>query len=318
MRNLALMWVLAGCLLGCGGGGTQWRYGEPPVMKESFYMELDDLLKEYKKQFGKELFFRFGTYLNSNDEEDILAVLKQALRSDKPFPNHRKVVEEEDLYMARFNWKIPDCQYAYDECKDNTPVPPFLFNDIDTIDCRCGENYLFYILTGARSKNEPLQENIIVTKLDLWMALYERLFSNESFPAWFQELSYKDKIMHLNFAVGTGLWDWSPFLSKEKEDSIKVVLEKVIVEKENKLDREMTELEKAKIEYEIQFRKQAPICECSDEEWLMYLKYCIKYNREWLYDEPITKDQVRYVIDGKWWDERWNDIKKRYKEMNQK
>jgi hypothetical protein len=196
-------------------------------------------------------------------------------------------------YELRFNRKIPNVKYADDVCKGNTHSVPYrLFGDIDTTDCHSKRHlYRDYLLGCALHKNEPLPENITVTELDLWMAVYERFTGKESFPAWFGELSYKDKIMYLDFAVGAGFWGATPYLSKEKEDSVKTELEKEVSENEEWLGREMTELEKIKTEYEVQFDEPVPVCECSNEELPVVLKRLIKRNMK-IYGDTISRRTV--------------------------
>lgn len=301
--------------IGCGGKLTQEKH--VPITDTSkahaisgklVKLELKKSKKEYRKQFGRKVSIYCDRYRST---ENILFVLKHALKNNRPFPNHRMYVMTDDILIARyelqFNRKIPDCQYADDACKDN---PQLGFGKIDTTNCQC-RIYLLYLLDRALyDTNEPLPEKVIVTKLDLWKGIYRRFTGKESFPLWFDESSYEDKVIYLKEAIGTGMPWYGSYLSRKQEDDIKTKLEEAAAEKEFELGREMTDLEKTITEFEIQFGQQIPKCECTDEELLIYLKHHIKYNSWWYTpSKPITKDEVRYIVDGRWWD----DLKKRYK-----
>ena len=288
-------WIAAAILcVGCGGRGTAAPEAHS-VAQDPVKAELEKSKKEYKEQFGGEVSFSCNDLMVS--DKDVLAVLKHALKNNRPFPNHRIYVDLSDAVVAnyelRFNRKIPNVKFADDVCKGNThSVPYSFFGDIDTTDCQSKRHlYRDYLLGCALHKNEPLPENITVTELDLWMAVYERFTGKKSFPAWFGELSYKDKIMYLDFAVGAGFWGATPYLSKEKEDSIKTELEKEVSENEELLGREMTEFEKIKTEYEVQFDEPVPACECSDEELPVVLKRLIKRNMK-IYGDTIDRRTV--------------------------
>ena len=318
MKKTLLMAALAasvvGGALGCGGRGTHGKQATVPkalaVSESPVKLEIEERKKEYREQFGREISFNYGCYYGPDcvTDEDVLAILEHAIKNNRPFQKDRQYIDEYHAniakYELRFNRKIPVIQYAGDVCKRKSQMRLYRFfnkNVVDTVNCQ-SNNYQTYLLRGALRKDEPLPDNIFVTKLDIWLATYKIQTGKTTFPAWFQELSDEDKIRHLSSAT-IFFMSASPFLSREEEDSIRVVLDKTIVEKEKELGRKMTGLEKVKTEYEIQFRRQVPPCECTDEELLLYLKHLIKYNMFRVHQPMryIEKEEVRYIL------EDWHD-----------
>jgi hypothetical protein len=129
-----------------------------------------------------------------------------------------------------------------------------------------------------------------VSVLAYWLTAYKREFgTSNSLPAWFEEYSDEDKANFLEHAIRrpahisvneySGAWDrwWlytCPYLSREKETSIKIRLKEII-----NANTEMTELEIAKAEFDLQFGISIPNCEqCTDEELLTILKFFIQMN----------------------------------------
>jgi len=264
------------------------------------WAELRKTKKEYKKKFGenvKVIAFPPDRFTNN----DILAIFRLALKSGSPFPEKRYTVYYSDVlyarYELRFDRKVPICLLTEDAC-GNLPWM-FGFQEIDTENCFCSKEYLNSLILLALRTGEPLSEKITANRLDLFMVAYKKTVGKESFPAWFNAFSYDDKMRCLEMSLKwrfEAMHAFDIFLSKKEEDSIKTQLGKVVAKYKKKMGREMTELEEAIAEYEIQFGCKFPKYQCQTDELLMVLRYFIKMNNSVLNTYDFINEQRLYAI----------------------
>lgn len=278
--------------------------------------EVEALQEEYRERFGRDVelleHYRYPPFGDREIENaDKILFLKYALKKNKPYerrefiPPGLRIIANYELQFGR---DIPDCRYSVDACEDNLQFG-FGYDIVDTENCRCG-HYLYDLLIRALYETkEPLPEKVIVTELDIWQEIYHFFTSKRSFPAWFDEATYGDKVIYLKHAVGPGIPHVSSYLSRKQEEAIRIQLEKTVAELEKELGRKLTELEKVKTEFVIQFGKRPPAYRCSDDEFIIFLKHHIRYNTGRGLDRAVTKDDARYLSDGQWWD----DIKRHYR-----
>lgn len=278
-------------------------------------VELEKSEKEYEARFGQkaDLYYLvgfLGSFSDGLSDKDRILLLKYALKNNKPYPRKhffggevpfpfkekRGFVKDMEICTARyemfFNRKIPYCQYIANLCNNR---PTIQIGSLNNADCTC-DGYLEHILCMATA---PFPDSVIVTKLDLWIAIYQIHTSKRTFPSWFQELSYENKLKCLESRISDLTGFMQPFISREEEDSIKVELKKRVVADEKKLGRKITEIEKIQTEFKIQCERKVqnlrylemPTWQYSDKELLMAMKYMIRTNRcYWL--EP---DDLKYI-----------------------